>query len=596
MKKSLVKFIFMPILLTFVLMFAFQLLFASFFLNEIYTTGQLKEAENELDGFVDDYLAAREGGEGAAFLKRYQADGNKPVVILTRELDILDSTLFGTLSFLSATTDDGTEINMPVDYLRELSGIPYGMLVAGRRIRINAVRLGQSDYYEPLIISVSGESLTNRNAVRLYKKSGLDIETVDVLAYVDKIRYDLFDLREADDYLPGLLYEKLSSLLIRHEDPDAALKKLIAEPITNEHNDVYRLIYQQREIDGGQVYFVSITQTVAMKPDIRYMSVFYLFVYGAFGMMMVGIAYYLSRWLSRPLIQLNDVATKMANMDFEAVADEKYHGELGSLAKSLNMLSVGLERAMGELRLTNAQLEKEVRLKAANEMRMQRLLADLSHEFKTPLGVISGFMQVIENHKCAENEAYYFRIIDEEIERLSDMVSETIELTRLEAGVEPLKYREFELDALIESVVERFAVTLQQGGFELTLDLAPALVFADETKIERVLTNLMSNAVKYSAAKKRINLKTCRIRDDAVRVCVENFGTVSEKDLDRIWDRYYKTGTPSETRLPSDGLGLEIVKNILIRHTSEYGVYVEGEKICFHFTLPLAQGDAGGGD
>ncbi len=595
MKKTLVRFIFAPILLAFVLMFIFQLLFAGYFLNAIYATGQVKAAENELKNFVDDYLIAYENGENGAFIRRYQLDENKPVVMITEDLNILDSTLFSSISVLTATTDDGTVINMPVGYMDELSGNPFSMLVAGRRIRINAVRLGQSDYYEPLIISVSGESLTNRRAVRLYKKSGLDIQSVDVLAYVDKIKYNLSDLQEADDYLPVLLYEKLSRLLIEHEDPDAALARLMTENITNEHKDVYRLFYQQRDFDGQKVYFISISPMVVMKLDIRYMSVFYLFVYGAFGVIMVCIAYYISSWLSRPLIKLNDVASKMANMDFEAVAEEKYHGELGSLAQSLNKLSVSLESAMGELRLTNAQLEKEVRAKEANEERMRRLLADLSHEFKTPLGVISGFIQVIESGKCVENEAYYFRIIDEEIERLSDMVSETIELTRLESGVEPIKFSEFDLDTLIESVVERFAVTLQEGGFQLILDLTPSLVYADETKIERVLTNLLSNAVKYSTTEKRINIRTFPAREGAVRVNVENYGFVSEKDIDRIWDRYYKTGTPSETRLPSDGLGLEIVKNILVKHTSEYGVYIEGQKICFHFTLACADVKTDGG-
>lgn len=595
MKKTLVKYIFAPILLAFILMFIFQLLFAGFFLNAIYETGQIKAAENELKSFANDYLSAYERGENGAFIRRYELDENKPVVVISEDLTILDSTLFSYISILTATTDDGIVINIPINYLDELSGNPVGMLVTGRRIRINAVRLGQSDYYEPLIISVSGESLTNRRAVRLYKKSGLDIESVDVLAYVDKVKFNLIDLQEVDDYLPELLYEKLSDVLIRHENPETALVRLMTESITNEHKDVYRLFYQQGNIGGQKVYFISISPMVVMKLDIKYMSVFYLFVYGAFGVIMVCIAYYISRWLSKPLIKLNDVASKMASMDFKAVAEEKYQGELGSLAQSLNMLSVSLESAMGELRLANAQLEKEVHAKEANEERMRRLLADLSHEFKTPLGVISGFIQVIENGKCIENEEYYFRIIDEEIERLSDMVSETIELTRLEAGVEPINLSEFDLDALIESVVERFAVTLQEGGFQLNLDLTPSLVFADETKIERVLTNLLSNAVKYSATEKRINIRTFPIRADAVCVNVVNYGFVSEKDIDRIWDRYYKTGTPSETRLPSDGLGLEIVKNILVKHSSEYGVYIEGQKICFHFTLTCADAHADGG-
>ncbi len=109
---------------------------------------------------------------------------------------------------------------------------------------------------------------------------------------------------------------------------------------------------------------------------------------------------------------------------------------------------------------------------------------------------------------------------------------------------------------------------------------------ADGRRIEQVLTNLISNAVKYSGEKKYIEVSVTPGKD-TVMVSICNNGYVSEQDLNRIWERYYRAAEDKTVRLPSEGIGLEIVRSILLMHNSDFGVRQEADQICFYFTLQL---------
>ena len=278
---------------------------------------------------------------------------------------------------------------------------------------------------------------------------------------------------------------------------------------------------------------------------------------------------------------------KIANLDFSEHVASKGQDELAHLAANINCMSDSLESALSELKSSNQELEKASTLSKENEERMKRLLADLAHEFKTPLGVIAGFSDVLISGINEESPEHYLEIMKSEVAGLIELVNETIELTKLQSGYWSIHIEEHSFAQILTTVVRKFEKRLQSSGFQLKTEIEDAIVAADEHRIGQVLTNFLTNAVKYGD--NNIIEITSRVDGRRLVVSIGNSGYISDEDLGKIWNRAYSTEQLSRARLPSQGIGLDIVKKILHAHGSEYGVRQENGMVYFQFTLPICE-------
>lgn len=585
--------IFLLVLAAFLAMLGCQWLFLRNDFTAYFARSYQEELQRELAGSAAAFAgdAAGELQADAALFAYMRRTGN-PVFVFDEEWRVCDRGLFDQISSVTVKTGDNRRMVMPLYYVQEmrnLSGSLLSIFSRGRVIDINAVRLGASDYYDPMILAVNDVSYTNRQNVRAYKQSNLELEIVDAYGWIVSTRY-VSGEQSGLDRRAVLLYENVRQALALRQDIETFLAALTAAPVMDAAGKQFFFFSETRRIDGRQVYFVTLHELIDFSGFSKYAGRYTYWNYLLLFVLLVCGSYLLSRWLSKPMTHLSQVTTRIAALDFSAQADIRSRDELGRLAENINQMSASLETALGELRRSNSELATAAARSHENELRLNMLLTDLAHEFKTPLGVVSGYCQVLENELCEpEKRAYYFQVIDGEIDRLTMLVDEVTELSKLSSGYWPMQPQPVELGGLIRGMQARFAVALAREHF--TLDCAvpnEIWVTADARRIEQVFNNLLSNAMKYAGADHLIQLSVRRAADAQALVELRNSGTIAATDMEKIWQRYYRAPEAARELRPGVGIGLEIVRNILILHHSEFGVRQEPGGVCFFFTLPLA--------
>lgn len=283
------------------------------------------------------------------------------------------------------------------------------------------------------------------------------------------------------------------------------------------------------------------------------------------GLLGVVLALFIARKISLPLTAINDSAKLLARGDYGISFGEHGAREVRELARTLNYAAGELSKVEG--------LRRD-------------LLANVSHDLRTPLTMIKGYSEVMRDLP-GENTPENVQIIIDEAERLTNLVNDLLDLSKLEAGVLPLEKTRFNLTASIRQILHRYD-KLADYRFPFQYE-EEVWVDADELKISQVVYNLVNNAITYSGEDKTITL--CQtVEQDKVRVSVTDTGEgIPQDKLKDIWERYYKVDKEHKRAQMGSGLGLSIVKNILDKHGGAYGVSSQlGKGSTFWFELPLS--------
>jgi signal transduction histidine kinase len=288
-------------------------------------------------------------------------------------------------------------------------------------------------------------------------------------------------------------------------------------------------------------------------------------------LMATAIAFFVSRTITKPLRQITNAAKEIAGGKLDVQVDVSSRDEIGDLGENFNYMSKEIARVN--------VLQKE-------------LVANISHDIRTPLTMIRGYAEMIKDITGEDKAAreQQLDIIIDESNRLSTLVSNVMDLSLLQAGQSPLKLAVFSLTEKAADILSRYQLLEQTSGFEFRLESAEDFwVRADEVRIEQVFYNLINNAVNHIGEQKRITLRIFRW-EGLIRAEVQDTGTgIPPEELPLIWDRYYKPYKNTEQKAMGTGLGLSIVKAILTNHDSRFGVEsTVGIGSNFWFTLPPA--------
>lgn len=282
----------------------------------------------------------------------------------------------------------------------------------------------------------------------------------------------------------------------------------------------------------------------------------------------LGLAALISRNVSRPIIETNQAAKALAHGAYTPPA----HG--------------GNYREMAELNITLTRAAEEL---SQVERLQHELIANISHDLRTPLTMIGGYAEVMRDLP-GENTPENMQIIIDETARLSSLVGEVLDFSRLQSGSLPMSIAPFDLTAALESIVQRIGKLVASDGYQVSF--APEehfTVSADEGRIGQVAYNLIGNALTYTGENKQVSI-TQEIRENRVRIAIRDTGKgIPPEELPLIWHRYYRTHDAHRRAIIGSGLGLSIVQGILEQHHAPYGVdSQEGEGSTFWFELPLA--------
>ena len=277
------------------------------------------------------------------------------------------------------------------------------------------------------------------------------------------------------------------------------------------------------------------------------------------------ISYFISKVISKPIVKINESAKKMASGDY------KTKFEIDENIKELNELVDTLNETCNELSKTD-----EVR---------RELLANVSHDLKTPLTMIKAYSEMIKDISYDDKEKTfeYLNTIIDETNRLNLLVNDILDLSKLQSNIDDLNIQKNDINELIKNIVDHFKysnVSIEYNGIPNTI------VEIDKKKIEQVIYNLISNAINYVGEDNKIIVNLTKEKEYYLIEVIDHGNGINEKDLEFIWDKYYKTDKTHNRNTIGTGLGLSIVKNILEQHKFEYDVKSKKNKgTTFYFKI-----------
>lgn len=277
-------------------------------------------------------------------------------------------------------------------------------------------------------------------------------------------------------------------------------------------------------------------------------------------------SYLISYMTTRRIKEIDRVAMEITNNNFEGVLDTKGHDELSSLSSHINTMSSNLKRNIDALNLEIDQVKKMEQLR-------KEFIAQFTHEIKTPLAIINGNIDLLENVDDEDKKAKYIEVINKEISVINDLVLQMLDLSKLEAKAITLDKKEIDLRELSEDIIDDYEQLLMDKKLKIEIQGEDVLIVGDRKRIEMVIQNYLSNAIKHAFINSTIKIK---IKEN--EFSIENKGKqIDENRMDSIWESFVSDDQKGT------GLGLAIVRNILELHEMSYGVYNLQGGVEFYF-------------
>lgn len=301
----------------------------------------------------------------------------------------------------------------------------------------------------------------------------------------------------------------------------------------------------------------------------------------------MSIDFLLGKFISEPITSINKSAKSMSQLDFSNPCTVNTNDEFGELSRSLNTMSTNLQQALSDLESANIQLEKDVNKERMLLEQRKELVDTISHEMKTPLGIIRAYTEGLMDEVDEEKKKNYMNVIIEETDKMNNMIVSLLDLSALEAGVSKLNPERFDFIEFVETVAGRLLIDIPDANFYFTYDLPEYEVFvvADKMRMEQVVENLVINAKKHVVYNGNLDLSiTCE--NGLLLFEIYNDGRFIEQDeISKIWSKFYRS--VQSQRTGGSGLGLAIVSQILTMQGLEYGVNNRDRGVEFYFMIPI---------
>ena len=284
------------------------------------------------------------------------------------------------------------------------------------------------------------------------------------------------------------------------------------------------------------------------------------------------LAFFLAQSQIRPLREIKSAVAEFTKGDLTRRVNLNCGGELQELGDSINRMAAELNRM---------------------EDSRRSFVANVSHELRSPLTSVRGYVQaMLDGTIPPEDVPKYLNVVNDETTRLTDLVRDLLDLSRLESGKFPLNLAPFDINELLRRTLINFEGRIDAKGIEVDVELTddPLTVMGDANRISQVVTNIVDNAVKFmdEGGAGRLTLRTAR-EGKCARVSIRNNGpAIAENDLPCIFERFYKADK-AHTAGGGTGLGLSICQRIMHQHGSEITVSSVPGDTAFDFTLPIAE-------
>ncbi|MGR3775661.1 sensor histidine kinase [Bacillus paramycoides] len=348
-----------------------------------------------------------------------------------------------------------------------------------------------------------------------------------------------------------------------------------------EKNDIkYKLLIKPiKEKDGSTTYIYAMASLQPVDEAVQMVQDYYIYII-AFVVVLIFLAsFYYSKQIAKPLLVINDTTKKIAHLDFTEKIPITSKDEIGDLSQNINTLSNKLHSHIGQL---EQDIEKERKL----ENTRKEFISGVSHELKTPLSIMKSCISILKDGVAEHKKEYYFQAMEREVDKMDTLILDMLELAKFESGTYKMKKDSFYIDTVIEDIYEQLSVEIEKKELHVHKNICSVEVIANQNRIEQVIVNFITNAIRYTPDKEDIIISTID-ETNHIKVCIENKGAhIEEEQLDKIWERFYRVDAARQRSQGGTGLGLAISKNILELHDAEYGAKNTEDGVLFYFYLP----------
>ncbi len=306
--------------------------------------------------------------------------------------------------------------------------------------------------------------------------------------------------------------------------------------------------------DGGEISLTFHAMVSPVDATVDTLRVQLYIITAVMVLLSVGLAFLLAKRVSKPIVDINESAKVLAAGSYQTQFDGHGFLEIKELSDTLNRAAT--------------ELSKVERLR-------RELMANISHDLRTPLALIYSYAEMMHDFP-AEITPEQTQTIMDETKRLSSLVNDILDVSRLETGTVELNKSRYNLTQSIKATIDRVAELVKREGYRLFFEAnSDVYVNADELKITQALYNLLINAITHGGGDKIITVRQ-RLSEGFVIIEVADNGEgINPQDLPYIWDRYYKVDKNHKRPIMGTGLGLSIVKKIIDNHGGSYGVSSE---------------------
>lgn len=591
--------LFVMTLLLFILFLGIQFASYNFVIGNYYENKKIATLSEDIDSLAKSLEKNLKSGQDYnKLLNNFSGQKNVAVALINRYGNP-EYGLNGQYksSFIQVKDNSGKRVNVYIDGLLQNTNLDKEMLISGTNLEV----LGEVEedkasemYIFPYEIKIDG---------RIYKKLGVgghfsqhdDTNTLDndeesdltrvagqiVLVHVseEKGSNNFYKEQILSNYITQLTkVNKIEELMTRNQ--------LSYNRATDKSVGVENIIFTMPlNLTSKNSYLLLVTTSLQPVEDaITILMDFNIYFFMLAMLLAIMAAYTYSQFISKPLIHMKEVAADMADLKFDRRCNMERKDEIGDLAGSLNQLSDNLENSLMKLKIANKQLVSDIEKEREQEKRRREFVANLSHELKTPLTVIEGIASGMRDGIYNRGGGQLDSLIGE-VKHMNSLIYEMLQLSRIEAENYHLEEGIFDVGSVTLKVHSKLKTLVLSKSIEVSMNYKEAVVKGDAKAIEQVITNLYTNAIRYTKGSEKIIIQL-EEKSQQVIFSIENTGaSIPEELLEDIWKPFYRIEKSRNKKFGGTGLGLNIVRSILDLHKSEYGVKNTPTGVLFFFTL-----------
>ncbi len=412
----------------------------------------------------------------------------------------------------------------------------------------------------------------------------------------DKENNEYADMAQRIDNINTIIVDenyniKYNSLRLKSNDEEKRLSKELKQAILdNEKKLLKKYLYYTEEQNNAQrtklvfiskindnEYIILQKSFKSIRDSVVTANEFYIFA-GCI-VIVIGAVFILifSNKITKPIIEMSKVAENISNLNFDKVININSKDEIGDLGNSINKISDKLNKSIKELK-QDVERKKE-------------LIRNMSHELKTPIGIIKGYSEGLKYGVANDREKMdkYCTILAEECDRMDELIKELLNYSMIEGGMTELNLITFDIYEFLTKIGERFRPIFDEKSINFNLDcMKNYKVCADEDMLEKAVNNFITNAINHISGKRLINV-ICEEKENKIRISVFNTGdNIPEKEMCKIWDVCYKVDKARSRKYGGHGIGLSFVRLIAQLHRGRAWVENVTEGVIFYIELPGA--------